>query len=64
MSSVTTESAADTVVVLALATDVHFAPSIKGVVPTTDVLPTIQLGMKTNMLKSMKNVINIFKTFA
>ena len=54
MSSVTTESAADTVVVLAPATDVHSAPSNKGVVPTTDVLPTIQLGMKTNMSKSMK----------
>ena len=64
MSSVTTESAADTVVVLAPATDVHSVPSNKGVVPTIDVLPTIQLGMKTNMLKSMKNVINIFKTFA
>ena len=64
MSSVTTKSAADTVVFSAPAIYVHYAPSNKGVVPTTDVLPTIQLGMKTNMSKSMKNVINIFKTFA
>ena len=46
MSSVTTESAADTVVVLAPATDVHSVPSNKGVVATTNVLPTVQPGMK------------------
>ena len=51
MSSVTTESAADTVVVLAPATDVHSVPSNKGVVATTNVLPTVQLGMKKNMSK-------------
>ena len=41
MPSVTTESAADTVVFSAPATDVHSAPSNKGDVATTDVLPTI-----------------------
>jgi len=46
MSSVTTKSAADTVVFSAPAIDVHSAPSNKGVVATTNVLPTVQLGMK------------------
>ena len=46
MPSVTTESAADTVVFSAPATDVHSAPSNGGAIAPTDVLPTIQPGME------------------
>ena len=48
MSSVTTKSAADTVVFSAPAIDVHSAPSKEGVVATIDVSPTIQPGKKKN----------------
>ena len=68
MSSVTTESAADTVVVLAPATDVHSAPSKEGVVATIDVSPTIQPGKKKNRwicwlltLKYEKKYLNIIQ---